>query len=163
MTLNKLVIASAMAVSVTALSVATATATTSTIPAHKIGICHATGSTTNPYVFIVVDKHAAEAHANHQDRRDIIGATSASICPKPVVSPKPSPSYSPSPRPSTKPSVSPSPTPGGQGGGSTLGTSTTTEAPPTVLPETGAGFGGLVGLTALAAAGATYINSRRKR
>ncbi len=41
---------------------------------HKVGICHATGSKTNPYVYIVVDKHAADAHARHHDSRDKIGA-----------------------------------------------------------------------------------------
>jgi hypothetical protein len=49
---------------------------------HKIGICHATGSKTNPYVFIVVDKHAADAHSRHQDGRDVIGAKSQDECPK---------------------------------------------------------------------------------
>lgn len=51
---------------------------------HKVGICHATGSSTNPYVFIKVDKHAATAHDTHQNDEDIIGASSANDCPKPV-------------------------------------------------------------------------------
>jgi hypothetical protein len=52
---------------------------------HKIGICHATGSQTNPYVFIRVDKHATNAHKNHQDGRDVIGANSKADCPKAAV------------------------------------------------------------------------------
>ncbi|GEM_PF-3426905 len=47
----------------------------------KIGICHATGSASNPFVFIVVDKHAVKAHENHQEGRDIIGANSSDDCP----------------------------------------------------------------------------------
>ncbi|MBX5492279.1 MAG: hypothetical protein IRZ14_14080 [Chloroflexi bacterium] len=48
---------------------------------HRIGVCHATGSATNPYVFIVVDIHAALAHQQHQDGRDIVGALSTDECP----------------------------------------------------------------------------------
>ena len=48
---------------------------------HKIGICHATGSLSNPFVFIMVDEHAVKAHENHQDGRDIIGVDSADDCP----------------------------------------------------------------------------------
>jgi hypothetical protein len=40
---------------------------------HKIGFCHATGSATNPYVYITTDKIAViKGHASHQDGRDII-------------------------------------------------------------------------------------------
>ncbi|MCU1566618.1 MAG: hypothetical protein JWQ56_1555 [Pseudarthrobacter sp.] len=39
---------------------------------HKITICHATGSESNPYVSITVDVHAAEAHYGHQNGGDII-------------------------------------------------------------------------------------------
>ena len=49
---------------------------------HKVGICHATGSSTNPYVFIRVDKHAADAHEAHQNGRDVIGVDSKDDCPK---------------------------------------------------------------------------------
>lgn len=39
---------------------------------HKITICHATGSESNPYVSITVDDHAAKAHSGHQNGEDII-------------------------------------------------------------------------------------------
>lgn len=43
--------------------------------ADKITICHATGSTTNPYVIITIAKQAVlNAHVDHQDGRDIIPA-----------------------------------------------------------------------------------------
>jgi hypothetical protein len=115
---------------------------------HKIGICHATGSKTNPYVYINVDVHAAEAHKRHQDGRDIIGVKSAKDCPKATVSPKPS--------------ASPSPAPGK--GGTVLGSSTEpkTEDQPTKLPETGAGLSALIGLPSLAVAGRAYLRSRQR-
>src|SRR5579875_1285427 len=52
------------------------------IGGHRIGICHATGSATNPYVFIVVDVHAVPAHQQHQQGRDVIGVSSAAECPR---------------------------------------------------------------------------------
>lgn len=153
MTFKNLILASAMAVSVTALASNSASATTQTIPSHKVGICHATGSEKNPYVFIVVDKNATDAHKNHQDRRDVIGVSSASACPKTTTNPSPSPSVSPS----TKPAET-----GGQGSGSTLGAATSNETMPTVLPDTGAGLSGLIGFAAMATATLGYIRSRRK-
>lgn len=53
----------------------------------KIGLCHATGSATNPYVFIVVSVNAAgpdavAGHSKHAD--DIIPANSIDDCPKPA-------------------------------------------------------------------------------
>jgi hypothetical protein len=42
----------------------------------KITICHATGSSTNPYVEITVNRHALKGHARHQDGRDIIPGNS---------------------------------------------------------------------------------------
>lgn len=53
---------------------------------HKTCLCHATGSTSNPYVLICVDDHALAAHEQHQDRRDIIPAPTTKkgkpFCPK---------------------------------------------------------------------------------
>jgi hypothetical protein len=45
--------------------------TTSTTQSHKVLLCHATGSKTNPYVLISIDVHALKAHLRHQDGRDI--------------------------------------------------------------------------------------------
>src|SRR5690348_8028903 len=41
-------------------------------PEAKVYICHATGSSTNPYVLIHVSSHALPAHTSHQDGRDIV-------------------------------------------------------------------------------------------
>jgi hypothetical protein len=113
---------------------------------HKIGICHATGSKTNPYVYINVDKHAAEAHKKHQDGRDIVGVKSEKDCPKVT--------KSPSPTPTPQKSASPSPSP------QVLGTST---EQPTTLPKTGAGLSMLVGLPAMGFAARTYLRSRSEK
>jgi hypothetical protein len=120
---------------------------------HKVGICHATGSKTNPYVFITVDEHAVKAHQSHQDGHDIIGAKSAADCPKP-------------------PKQTPAPTPPVQGKGQVLST-TQTLAPtpaqvvtPTELPKTGAGTAGLsalAGLPTLAVTGRAYLRSRQAK
>lgn len=56
----------------------------------KVTICHATGSTTNPYVIITIDESALPAHRNHQEGEDIIPAPAAG-CPAgvpPLVPPK---------------------------------------------------------------------------
>lgn len=81
---------------------------------HKVTICHATSSETNPFVRIVVDRHAIGGHfynngtplAGHEDDILIEGIAD---CPSPKSSPHPTPSVKPSPTPS--PSVTPSPTP----------------------------------------------------
>jgi hypothetical protein len=114
-----------------------------TVPAGKVGICHATGSKTNPYVFIVVDKHAASAHAKHQDGLDVIGVTSADKCPKPATT-------------GGQGGTTPTPTPKANENGQVLGNSTQ----PTSLPDTGAGLSALLGLPTLAFAGRAYLRSR---
>ncbi|MFL5913803.1 MAG: hypothetical protein ACJ768_24975 [Gaiellaceae bacterium] len=47
---------------------------------HKMTVCHATGSATNPYVEISIPPPAVRAHSRHQDGRDIIPAP-AGGCP----------------------------------------------------------------------------------
>jgi hypothetical protein len=148
MLLNKYVLGLALGLSVTAFAAGTASATNVTISDHKVGICHATGSKTNPYVFIVVDKHAANAHAKHQDHRDVIGVSSAAKCPKPAV------------KAATAPTATPAP-----GKGTVLGTTATpaAEAAPTTLPETGGSMGlsALIGFPAMYLAGRAYLRSRQ--
>jgi hypothetical protein len=50
------------------------------VPHQKTTLCHATGSATNPYVEITISDRAVQAHARHQDGRDIIPAP-AGGCP----------------------------------------------------------------------------------
>jgi hypothetical protein len=47
-------------------------------PLEKIGICHATGSQTNPFVYIEVPENALNGHEGHAD--DIIGVGSEADC-----------------------------------------------------------------------------------
>jgi LPXTG-site transpeptidase (sortase) family protein len=81
---------------------------------HKIGICHATGSSTNPYVFIQVDEHAISAHSYHQDGRDIVGVDSEANCPHISKGVSPTPEITPTEKitPSTtiSPTISVTPT-----------------------------------------------------
>ncbi len=42
----------------------------SAAPAGKIDICHSTRSEKNPFVFITVSQHAADAHDAHHDGDD---------------------------------------------------------------------------------------------
>jgi hypothetical protein len=116
---------------------------------HKVGICHATGSKTNPYVYIVVDQHAADAHKKHQDGRDVIGVSSADKCPKAAqTSDKKDDKKGEVKGTSTTPTPSASPETG-KGG-------------PATLPDTGAtaGLSALLGLPTLALAGRAYLRSR---
>jgi hypothetical protein len=51
----------------------------------KTTICHATGSSTNPYVLITVSDNALPAHKRHQHGEDIIPAPTYKgkpFCPK---------------------------------------------------------------------------------
>ncbi|MGB8643856.1 MAG: hypothetical protein WCF84_01340 [Anaerolineae bacterium] len=48
-------------------------------PGPKVGICHRTGSQSNPYVYIQVSPNAVPAH---QAQGDIVNVTSADACPK---------------------------------------------------------------------------------
>lgn len=57
-------------------------------PIRHIGICHATGSLSNPYVHIVVDESAVPAHRRHPG--DIIGVNTPDQCPQAIV-PMPTP------------------------------------------------------------------------
>lgn len=91
----------------------TATPSPSATPSsHKVTICHATSSSTNPWVRTVVDEHATAGHfdnngtplAGHEGDVLLQGDVDC-----PTVNPTPSPSVSPTPTPS--PYVTPSPTP----------------------------------------------------
>lgn len=57
-------------------------------PVRYIGICHATGSTSNPYVHIVVAEAAVPAHRGHPG--DVIGVNTPDQCP-PAIVPTPRP------------------------------------------------------------------------
>ena len=46
---------------------------------HKITICHATGSASNPYVPVTIDLHALSAHKGHQHGEDIIPANDGKV------------------------------------------------------------------------------------
>lgn len=48
---------------------------------HKITICHATGSATNPYVPVTIDVHALNAHKDHQHSEDIIPGNHGKVLP----------------------------------------------------------------------------------
>lgn len=76
---------------------------------YKIKVCHATGSSSNPYVLIEVSYNGVKH--GHEDHKDDIIPAPYKGCPKPESSPSPKPSYSPKPSPSPSPSVSPSPSP----------------------------------------------------
>jgi hypothetical protein len=72
---------------IAAMTVSTATSAFATAPPdHKVGICHRTGSETNPYVFIVVDVASLDAHFNvnpghpPKDGREDFYANSAEDC-----------------------------------------------------------------------------------
>jgi hypothetical protein len=105
---------------------------------HKITICHATGSESNPYVSMTVDVHAAKAHFGHQNGGDIIPGNDewpgqnwdddgqatydngCVPCPPPVDTPEEPPVVTPEEPPVVTPEAPPVVTP---------------EAPPVVTPE----------------------------
>ncbi len=71
----------------TATATGTATPTTTATPTRiaqplgqKVGICHRTGSATNPWVFVEVSENAVPAPQNHGD---VIGVSSRADCPQP--------------------------------------------------------------------------------
>jgi hypothetical protein len=54
---------------------------TAPVPSGKVGVCHATGSASNPFTFVVVDNNATfGGHGNHVG--DLIGVDKANDCPK---------------------------------------------------------------------------------
>ena len=66
---------------------ATSPSATTASPSGKVGICHSTGSATNPYVHITVSVDAAAAHVRHGD---VLAAT-ATGCPGATPTPTPTP------------------------------------------------------------------------
>ena len=146
---------------------------------HKVTICHATGSQTNPYVQETVDiASTGYLQAGHDDHAgDIIppytygdpvfnygghnwtqagqaiwnnDCNLVTPSPSPSASPSPSPSVSPSASPSPSPSASPTPTPTNTSGTNPTPTPSATTTPTTTPTPTPTG--GVEGLT-LAATG----------
>ena len=78
---------------------------------HKVTICHATSSETNPWVRTVVDEHATSGHFNNNGTTkaghegDVLLAGDVAC---PVVEPTPTPT----PTPEVTPTPTPTPTPG---------------------------------------------------
>jgi hypothetical protein len=94
---------------------------------HKVTICHATSSATNPYVRIVVDEHAIKGHFDNNGtplsgHEDDILLQGEQDCPTPTPipdpDPTPTPDPDPTPTPDPDPNPTPTPTPGPSGGSS---------------------------------------------
>lgn len=72
-----------------------------TVANEKVGICHATNSETNPYVYEEVSRNALDAHFKHGDYR--------AEGPEDCATASPAPSPSDEPTPSVEPSLEPEP------------------------------------------------------
>ncbi|MGX9902141.1 hypothetical protein ACW0JT_24095 [Arthrobacter sp. SA17] len=103
----------------------------------KVTICHATGSSTNPFVIITIDESALPAHRDHQEGEDIIPAPAAG-CPAgmpPVEPPKVVPPVVP---PAMPPVVPPAVPPAGAAAAPPAGAAAA--APAVTPPAVNRGF-----------------------
>src|SRR5438552_14527795 len=73
----------------------------------KVGVCHQTGSVSNPVVFIEVAPEAVPAHRAHGDRINVTREQCLGVAPTPT--PTPTPGQTPTPTPTPTPSPTPTP------------------------------------------------------